>query len=244
MAKEMSFVGHLEELRWTLIRCVCAVIVCAIPPGILWRRVFDLIAVWPLRFSDPAPALIFTAPTDAVFFVFKIALTCGTILASPFLFLQIWRFVASALHKKEKAAIVPLVIASTLCFLAGVVFSYFFLPFFLAFLVGFAGDLIEPMFRINEYFAFLIRMSISFGLVFEIPVISFALSKMGVIDHRFLLRYLRHAIVAIAILAAILTPSPDVFSQVLMALPLLLFYAVGILIAYLVNRSAKKVSPS
>lgn len=228
--------AHLEELRWTLIRCFCAVIIFAIPSGIFWRHIFDFIAVWPLHLSDPVPQIIFTAPTDAVFFVFKIALTCGTVLASPFLFYQIWRFAAPGLYKKEKAAILPVVIASTFCFLAGITFCYFFLPMFLRFLIGFAGGLIEPIFRINEYFVFLIRMCLIFGLAFELPVVSFVLSKMKVINHQFLIRYFRHAIVIIFIAAAILTPTPDVLSQVIFALPLLILYGLSIVISYLVRR--------
>jgi len=238
MHKEMPLIGHLEELRWTLVRCLCSVIICAIPAGILWRRIFDFIAVWPLRLSDPVPLLFFTAPTDAVYFIFKIALVCGTILASPFLFQQLWRFIASALYKNEKAAIVPVVAASTLCFLAGVAFCYFFLPIFLRFLIGFAGGLIDPLFRVNEYFGFLIRMCLVFGLVFEMPVVSFVLSKMRVINHQFLIRYFRHAIVAIFIAAALLTPSPDAFSQVLLGLPLVLFYGISVFVSYLIRRKA------
>ena len=233
--REMPLTAHLEELRWTLIRCISAVIICAIPSGIFWRDIFGFIAVWPLRLSDPVPQIIFTAPTDAIYFIFKIALTCGTVLASPYLFLQVWRFVAPGLYKKEKAATLPVVIASTFCFLAGISFCYFFLPLFLRFLIGFAGGLINPLFRVNEYFGFLIRMCLIFGLVFELPVVSLVLSRMGLIDHRFLIRYFRHAIVVIFIAAAILTP-PDVLSQVLLALPLIVFYGLGIFISYMARQ--------
>jgi sec-independent protein translocase protein TatC len=152
--KEMPLTEHLEELRWVIIRSFCAVIICAIPCGIFWRNIFKFIAILPLRLSDPVPDLIFTAPTEIIFFIFKIALICGTVLASPFLFLQVWRFIVSAFYKKEKAAILPVVIASTFCFLAGIVFCYLFLPLFLKFLIGLAGGFIEPLFRANEYFGF------------------------------------------------------------------------------------------
>ena len=229
----MSLVAHLEELRWTLIRCLCAMIICAIPCGIFWREIFEFIAVWPIRLSDPVPLLIFTAPPDAIYFIFKIALTCGTVLASPFLFQQLWRFVAPGLYKKEKAAILPVVIASTFCFLAGIAFCYFFLPMFLRFLIGFAGGLIDPLFRVNEYFGFLIRMCLIFGLAFELPIVSFVLSRMGLIDHRFMIRYFRHAIVIIFIAAAILTPTVDILSQSLFGLPLVALYGLSIFISYL-----------
>ena len=108
---------------------------------------------------------------------------------------------------------------------------------FLRFLIGFAGGLIEPLFRVNEYFGFIIRMCLIVGIAFELPVVSFVLSRMGVIDHRLLIRYFRHAIVIIFIAAAILTP-PDVLSQVLLGLPLIALYALSILISYWTKRRA------
>jgi sec-independent protein translocase protein TatC len=234
-AKEMSLVAHLEELRRTLIRCICAVVICAIPCGIYWKRIFGWIAIWPLRLSDPAPRIIYTAPAETVMLSVKIALTGGVILASPVIFQQIWSFVSPGLYKKEKAVVFPIAVASTFCFLSGIVFCYFMLPMLLQFLTGFAGENIDPLFRIDEYLDFLIKMSLAFGLAFELPVVAFALSRMGVIDHRFLVRYVRHSIVAIFIVAAILTP-PDVLSQILLALPLLGLYAISILIAYLARR--------
>ncbi|MCL2791779.1 MAG: twin-arginine translocase subunit TatC [Spirochaetaceae bacterium] len=235
----MSLIAHIEELRWTLIRCVCAVIICAIPAGIFWRRIFEFIAVWPLHLSETAPRIIYTAPAEAVILIFKIAITCGLLIASPFIFFQIWRFVAPGLYKKEKSVIVPVVIASTFCFLSGIVFCYYLLPIFLKFLTGFAAGHIDPFFRINEYFGFLIKMCLAFGLAFELPVITFVLSKMGVIDHRFMIRYFRYAIVLIFIAAAIVTPTIDMISQSLLAVPIIALYALSIIIAYFTSQKEK-----
>jgi len=231
----MPLIAHIEELRWTLIRCGCAVIACAVPCGVFWRRIFDLIAVWPLRLSDPAPRIIYTAPAETVMLSFKIALTCGAVLASPLIFQQMWSFVSPGLYKKEKSVILPAALASTFCFLAGIAFCYFMLPLLLKFLTAFAGGQIDPLFKIGEYFDFLIKMSLAFGLAFELPVAAFVLSRMGVIDHRFLIKYFRYAVVAIFVLAAVLTP-PDVLSQTLLALPLLALYALSILISFIARR--------
>ena len=233
--EEMPLAAHLEELRWTLIRCFCAVIICAIPCGIFWQYIFDVIAIWPLHLVDPAPLIIFTAPAEAIMLSFKIALTGGVILASPIIFQQIWSFVSPGLYKKERVVIIFAAIASTVCFLAGITFCYFLLPWMLKFLIEFAAGQIEPFFKINEYFSFIIKMCLAFGIAFELPVIVFVLSKMGVIDHRFLIRYFRYAIVAMFIIATILTP-PDVLSQILLALPLIGLYALSILIAFLARR--------
>ena len=231
----MPLVAHIEELRWMLIRCGCAVIVCAVPCGVFWRRLFDLFAVYPLRLSDPAPRIIYTAPAETVMLSFKIALTGGVVLASPFIFQQIWSFISPGLYKKEKSVIFPAALASTFCFLAGIAFCYFMLPMLLKFLTGFAAGQLDPFFKIDEYFDFLIKMSLAFGLAFELPVVAFVLSSAGVVDHRFLIKYFRYAVVAIFIVAAILTP-PDVLSQILLALPLLVLYALSILIAFLSRR--------
>ena len=238
--KEMSLIAHIEELRWTLIRSFCAIIICAIPCGIYWRRIFELIAIYPLHMSDPKPQIIYTAPTEAVVLSIKIALTCGVVIASPFIFFQIWRFISPALYKKEKRVILPAAIASTFCFLAGIAFCYYMLPMVLKFLTGFAGGDIDPMFKIDEYLGFLIKMSLTFGLAFELPVVAFVLSKMGVIDHKFMYKYFRHSIVLIFIAAAILTP-PDVLSQILLATPLVGLYALSILISYMARPQSKRM---
>lgn len=216
-----------------MIRCICVVMISTIPCVIFWRNLFELIAVWPLRLSDPIPQLIFTGPTDAVFLIFKIALTFGALIASPFLFQQIWAFVAPGLYKKERTAMIPVVIASTLCFLAGIAFCYFFLPIFLGFITGLTKGLIAPLFRVNEYFSFLISMCLVFGIAFELPVIIFVLSKMKIINHRFLKNYFRHAIVIIFAAGAILTPTPDVLSLMLFGLPLIVLYLLSIFISFL-----------
>ncbi|MCL2183054.1 MAG: twin-arginine translocase subunit TatC [Chitinispirillia bacterium] len=235
---KMSIIGHIEELRRTLIRCICAVIICAIPCGIYWTRIFEWIAIYPLRLSDPSPRIIYTAPAETVMLSFKIALTCGIVIASPVIFQQIWSFVSPGLYKKEKLVILPAAIASTFCFLLGITFCYFMLPMLLQFLTAFASGQIAPFYRIDEYLSFLINLSLAFGLAFELPVVVFVLSKMRVINHRFMIKYFRHAIVLIFILAAVITP-PDVLSQILLATPLVGLYAVSILISYLANPAAR-----
>jgi sec-independent protein translocase protein TatC len=122
-------------------------------------------------------------------------------------------------------------LASTLCFLLGIAFCYSTLPVVLKFLTGFAAGQLDPYFKIDEYLGFLTKMCLSFGAAFQLPVAAFILAKMGVIDRRFLLRRFRYAVVALFIVAAILTP-PDVLSQTLLALPLLALYGIGALVAF------------
>jgi sec-independent protein translocase protein TatC len=226
---EMPLIAHIEELRRVIIRCILTLIVCAVPCGIFWREIFNFVAILPLRLTSQTPLIIYTAPAETIMFSFKIALTGGIIFASPFIFYQIWSFAAPGLYKKEKNIILPVVFASSFCFLAGIAFAYFLLPLLLKFLTEFAPENINPYFRIDEYFAFLIKICLAFGIAFELPVVSFVLAKMGIIDHKFLIKYFRHAIVLIFIVAAILTP-PDVLSQVLLAIPLVGLYGISILI--------------
>ena len=232
----MPLITHISELRRTLIRSGCAVIACAIPCGYYWKQIFDLVVSHTLRLCEPlAVRIIYTAPAETVMLSIKIALICGLMLASPIIFQQAWSFISPALYKREKILLLPTAFASTVCFLTGMAFSYYTLPFVLKFLTEFAVGTLEPFFKIDEYFGFLIKISFSFGLAFQLPVLAFVFSKIGLIDHKFLLRNFRYAIALIFIVAAILTP-PDVFSQILLACPLLLLYALSIFISFFARK--------
>jgi sec-independent protein translocase protein TatC len=130
--------------------------------------------------------------------------------------------------------VLPTALASTVCFLSGIVFSSYLLPFMLKFLTEFADGSLEPFFKIDEYFNFLIKLALAFGFAFQLPVAAFVFSKIGLIDHKFLLRNFRYAIIIIFIVAAILTP-PDVLSQMLLALPLIALYGLSIIISFWVG---------
>jgi sec-independent protein translocase protein TatC len=233
----MSFLDHLEELRWRIVKGLLAVAIAAIPCGIFWRRIFEAVMVYPLRFAEPRPRLIYTAPAEAVILSIKIAVFGGLILGAPVIFYQMWRFVAPGLYKNEKSIVVPSAIASTLSFLAGVGFSYMTVPHVLRFLAGFGAGVMDPMFRTSEYLGFLIKITLAFGLVFELPVISFVLTRIGVLTPGFLVKNLRYAVVLVFILAALLTP-PDIISQMFLAAPLLILYGISILVSYVVKRRA------
>lgn len=228
----MSFLDHLEELRWRVLKSLIAVTVFAVPCGIFWQKIFDLVMIYPLRYADPKPKLIFTAPAEAVVLSIKIAVFGGILLAAPVLFYQLWRFIAPGLYKRERKIILPAVFFSTLSFLVGVAFSYLMIPHVVQFLSQFAAGRMDPLFRTNEYLGFLIKLSLSFGIVFELPIISFVFTKLGIVTPRLLWQKLRYAVVVMFILAALLTP-PDIVSQLFLALPLLLLYGVSILVSFL-----------
>lgn len=194
--------------------------------------------IYPLRFADPKPRLIYTAPQEAILLSIKIAIFGGVIIGIPVVFYQLWRFVAPGLYKKEKVVVLPTVIASSVSFFLGVSFSYFMVPYIILFLSKFGAGQMDAMYKINEYLSFLIKLSLAFGLVFELPIISFVLTKLGLLTPGLLLSKFRYALVIIFIVAAVLTP-PDVVSQLFLAAPLLLLYLISVLVSYLVMERAQ-----
>lgn len=152
------------------------------------------------------------------------------LLASPVIFLQIWRFVAPGLYRHEKRVLLPFTAISTLCFLGGAAFGYFvvFPPAF-RFLVGYASETLEPLPAVSEYFSLSLRLLLAFGIVFELPVFMVFLAKIGVVDTAFLRRNRKYAVLISFVAAAVLTPTPDVVNQLFMAGPLLVLYEVSIL---------------
>ncbi len=231
---ELSFLSHLEELRWRIIKCFIAVIICAIPCGIYWKKIFDVIMIIPLRLANPTPRLIYTNPTEAIILSIKIAIVCGIILAAPIVFYQIWRFISPGLYKNEKVLVLPLVFASTIFFLLGISFSYVSVPFVISFLAKFAEGKMDAFYKAQEYLGFLIKLGLAFGIVFELPVLSFILTKAGLIGPSFLIKNFKYALVLIFVIAALLTP-PDIISQMLLAVPLLVLYGISILVSFFVR---------
>ncbi len=232
----MSFGDHLQELRSRLAKCAVAVILSTITAYIFWERILALLTGYPLHLTEKPPSLIYTAPAEAFMISFKIAIFGGLVIAAPIILYQVWCFISPGLYLNEKKSIFPVVFFSTFFFLCGVLFCYLaVLPLAFKFLLSFYTVKLLPMLSINTYIGFIIKMLVSFGLVFEMPVFTFILVRMGIISHRFLVKQIRYAIVIIFIIAAILTP-PDVLSQTLMAIPMLLLYTISIAVAYLARR--------
>jgi sec-independent protein translocase protein TatC len=152
------------------------------------------------------------------------------VFASPVIFLQVWRFISPGLYRHEKRVAIPFVVISTLCFLAGAAFGYWvvFPPAF-KFLLGYTSDFLEPLPSVDEYFSLALRLFFAFGLIFELPVLMVFLGRIGLVDKPFLVKNRKYAVLIAFIVAAILTPTPDVVNQVLMAGPLVVLYEISIL---------------
>jgi sec-independent protein translocase protein TatC len=228
--KEMDFLDHLEELRWRLIKALLSIL----GMGIITFTFSDRILEWlllPTR-NLPVPITLQVLKIQGLFMLkFSIAIWGGVILAIPFVVYQIWAFVAPALYQEERRWGSGLIIGVTLAFIVGVGFAYYVLiPYAIAFLAGVGIADIARNISIEFYIKFVLQLLLATGLIFQMPVASFLLSKMGILTPQFLTRHWRLAVVVIAIVAAIITP-PDPVSMIIMAVPLLLLYAVSIIIS-------------
>jgi sec-independent protein translocase protein TatC len=242
----MPLTAHLEELRTRLIRSLLATVVgFTLCYNFAERLVSFLLR--PLTALRPdQPIVIGTGVTEAFFTKLKVSLVAGIFLASPIIFYQTWRFVAPGLYHTEKRMAVPFAISASFFFLFGAAFCYalVFPVAYEFFLTEFTSIGVAPQIRVSEYLTFASRMLLGFGVTFELPVATFFLARIGLVTHRTLIGYVRYAIVVIFIVAAVLTPGPDVASQLMMATPLLVLYALSIGIAYLVARPAPAPTPA
>lgn len=269
---EMSFLEHLEELRWHIIRSLLAILVFMIIAFIFKNVLFDMVILAPRRpdfftnrllcklghatifghtFNNEAlcinsnPATLININLAGQMMThFKVAIVAGLILAFPFVIREFWNFFRPALHSNEAKYARGAVLASSLLFFTGVVFGYFALvPLSIHFLSTYiiSHDIINQI-NIKSYIGTVSSLCLATGIVFELPIIAYFLTKIGVITPAFMRKYRRHAIVVIFIIAAIITP-PDVFSQTLVALPLLLLYEVSIFVsAHVVKQKEKRHS--
>jgi len=236
----MPLTAHLEELRTRIIRALLAV---AVGFGLSYWAAEPLVA-WllrPLTALRPDEALVIgTGVTDAFFTKLKVSFIAGIFVASPAVFYQIWQFIAPGLYERERRVGLPFSIAASFFFVTGAAFCYYlvFPVAFRFFLDEFTSVGIAPQIRVSEYLTFTSRMLLAFGATFELPVVTFFLARVGLVTHHTMIAWMRYAIVVIFVVAAVLTPGPDVASQLLMATPLLVLYGLSIGIAYLVARPA------
>ena len=229
---EMTFLEHLEELRWRLIYSLIGVAVGSLLCWIFINILIDKILLTPARHAGVA--LQNLKPFGQLILYFEVAMVGGVILSLPNIFYQLWKFISPALKRSERRYISAIVAFSSLCFLVGIVFAYFvMLPMSLKFAVQFGSAEIKNIFAIDEYMSIIISIMLGSGVVFELPMISFFLTKIGILTPAFMRKYRRHAIVLIFIVAAFLTPSPDPVSQLILAAPLVLLYEISIIISKL-----------
>lgn len=261
--REMTFLEHLEELRWHIIRSVVAVVAFAVIAFIYKRVIFDDIILAPngpdfitnrllCRLGEimHTPALcINQTPIDLISIKMSgqftthinISLVAGLILAFPYVFWEFWKFFRPALHDKERKHARGAVLSASFLFLLGVVFGYFMIvPLSLNFLGSYrVSDLVHNQINVRSYIGTVSSIVLASGLAFELPIVAYFLARIGLITQSFMRKYRKHSIVVILIIAAIITP-PDVFSQTLVAIPLLGLYEISILIVAGVVRNRER----
>lgn len=227
---------HIQDLRKCLIRITLAILITFLASFYFWELILDwMVAPLSTALPNGRESVIFTQVGEAFFTAIKVAFFSGFIFALPVIFWQIWAFVAPGLYDNEKKLVLPFVVFGTFFFLCGCAFAYYIaFPIGFGYLINFGSQLFTALPSIGEYVSFFAKLMVGFGISFELPVVTFFLAKIGLITDRTLKEYFKYAIVFIFILAAILTP-PDVLSQFLMAIPLVLLYGLSIFIAKAVN---------
>ena len=243
-AAEMPFLDHLEELRRRIIWALLALAICAVL-GFFVVTELDVIGILerPFQAVMPGQNLLFTSPTTPVVVTFKLAFVVGFIMALPVIAFQAWSFFSPALYDHEKRLVIPAIGVGFTLFLAGIAMAYFFvLPLGLKFLLGFQAESLEPIITIDEYLKFATRLILAFGIIFEMPVVLVLLGLLGIVTPDGLRKYRRHAVVILAISAALLTPA-DVGTMFMLFTPMILLYEMSIWLVRLVVRRDESDEP-
>lgn len=262
-SKEMSFLDHLEALRWHLIRITVAILFGAMLTFSFKKILFDDILLAPAqtdfvtyrilcalaeKYNSPSLCihdLNFTIISNSMAGQFTthiwISFIAGIILVFPFILWEVWKFISPGLYKSERKYAFGFILISSLLFFIGVLFGYFIIsPLSIQFLVSYqVSDLVKNYIPLSSYFSTLKSSVLASGIMFELPIVIYFLSKMGIVTPAFLRNYRRHAIVIVLVIAAIITP-PDVLSQVVVSIPVLLLYEVSILISAVIYKKKQK----
>ena len=260
--KEMSFLDHLEDLRWLLVRITISILVSSGLAYFIIDYIFDEVLFAPIKTDfityrmfcqlthylntsdggmcvDKMPFIIQSTEMGGQFSIFIwTCFTAGFIIGFPYILWEIWKFISPALYKKEKKNAFWFIFSASILFFLGVLFGYYLiLPLSINFFGGFnVSKVIQNEFNVDNYIGLVKTSVLSCGIMFELPVLIYFLTKFGLVTAKTLRIYRRYAIVIVLIIAAMLTP-PDILSQIIVAIPMMILYELSILIAYLVNKN-------
>jgi sec-independent protein translocase protein TatC len=232
LAGQMSFFDHLEELRRRIINCLIAV---GVAFAACWYFADDLFKVFSQLIIDAGGELNQSKITEAFTIELKMAIMAAIFLASPFILAQVWLFISPGLYQRERRYALPFVISSTILFVLGGLFGYYIaLPVGVKFLVDFGKNLgLNSLLTVSDAFDLVFMLEVGLGVVFEIPAVIFLLSRMGLVNGPFLLKNMKYAVLGCFVAAAIITPTGDIGNMMILAVPMLALYGVGIVIAYI-----------
>ncbi len=233
---EMTFLEHLEDLRKRLFRSFIALFVGLVPAWFFHKELFDILSRPVTQYLPEGTSLAFTKLTAPFMMYIKVSFLASLFLTSPFIFYQLWMFVAPGLYRKEKKYVVPFVLFTTIFFSAGAVFGYFVVfPFACRFFLS-MGSEFQAVITIDDYFSLALRVLLGIALVFELPTLSFFLSRMGILTARWMVKNFKYAVLMVFVIAAIITPTPDWMTQSIIAFPMLALYGLSILIALIFGK--------
>lgn len=237
MAQEMTFIEHLEELRR---RIVWAVVSVAVAFGVCWIFAADLyeVASAPIR-ANPAVTLSVSRPQDIFGLYMKVTLVASIFFSAPLILTQAWLFISPGLHRHERRYAIPFVLSASVLFLMGGAFGYYIaFPTALGFLLDWiVASRLTPIIDAVEYFDLFFSIMVALGIVFQIPAVIFVLSRIGLVSARLLWRYFKHAVLACTVIAAVITPTTDFGNMFIIAGPMIVLYAVGIVIAWIFGKT-------
>ena len=233
---KMSFLEHLEELRKRLVVSIAALGVAFL---ICWNfadRIFGYIEIPLAKYLPAGEKMVFTRLTEPFMLYMKVAFFAGIFIASPIILLQLWLFISPGLYKRERRYAAPFIVFATFFFVLGGYFGYrVLLPGTCAFFLE-TGKQFKQMIKVDEYFSFASTIILATGLVFETPILIFFLARLGIVTPAFLMQKFKYAVVLAFIIAAVVTPTPDMITQTALALPMIGLYLLGVAIAYVFRK--------
>ncbi|MEN6310592.1 MAG: twin-arginine translocase subunit TatC [Acidobacteriota bacterium] len=238
----MTFLEHLEDLRKRLFYSAIAIVAGFVPCWIFSKQLYAILAKPVTQYLPAGTKLAFTSLTAPFMLYLKIAFMGSIFFTSPFIFLQVWYFIAPGLYQKEKKYVVPFVVMTTVFFALGACFGYFVVfPFACRFFLSIGKDF-QPVITVDEYFGLALKVLLAIAATFETPTLVFVLSKMGILTAKWMIKNFKYAVLGIFVIAAVITPTPDWVTQSIVAVPMLLLYGLSILIALVVGRGKAKAA--
>ena len=236
---EMTFLEHLEDLRKRIINSLIAIVIAVIPSAFYATDIYDILAKPITKYLPEGQKMAFLKLPSPFMLYMKVAFLTAAFIAAPFIFLQIWYFVAPGLYQKEKKYVWPFVAFTTSFFILGALFGYFVVfPYACRFFLQ-VGQKFQAVITVEEYFSLILKLLLGIGVVFETPTLIFFLSRMGVVTSRWMLKKFKYAVLVVFIIAAVVTPTPDMITQSILAVPMRALYSFSILIAFLFGKERK-----
>lgn len=233
---KLPFTAHLEELRSRLVRCFIAIAVGFVIAYLFKEKLFEILIQPLIQVMEEGDTLIFTGIPEAFFTYLKVSLLAGILLAVPVITYEFWMFIAPGLYKSERRMMLPIILISSVFFVGGALFGYFIVfPYGFKFLLGFATETLRPLPSMKEYLSFSAKLLLAFGFVFELPLVITFLAKLGLVSVDFLKKNRKYALLLFFVGSALLTP-PDVVTQIMMSVPLMILYEISIVGARVFGR--------